>query len=221
MAAAFDFGTIQAKYADLKFKSGWTFLCCHEDRLRDARIAIVGLNPGGRDDEGPYGSQWATGENPYYAERWGKDASGKSAHDRLQLQIQKWHDLAGVTENETLCAQFAPFRSRDWAGVKDQERAVLDFSRELWCWVLANAAATTYLTMGKVPGQQIATLLGAEPCASLPTGWGKQKIEVYRNGDGRRVVAMPHPSRFTLFDRADGASAVAEASFAEALSFER
>jgi hypothetical protein len=220
--AGFNAATIQEKYDNLGFQSGWTFLCCNADRLKDARIAIVGLNPGGRDDEGPYGKHWATGHNPYYDEFWGgKNASGKDLHDRLQLQIQKWHDLAGIGPEESLCAQFVPFRTRDWEGVSKRaglEAEVLAFSRNLWAAVLSSCSAKVFITMGKVPARELAMLLNASPePTKLVTGWGSATIDLYAADDGRKVIGMPHPSRYTLFHRAAGESDLAEQNFLIAL----
>lgn len=41
---------IDAEYDRLKFGHGYSFLLCDEARLTDADVAIVGLNPGGRED---------------------------------------------------------------------------------------------------------------------------------------------------------------------------
>lgn len=221
----FNFGVVEQQNKALGFKSGWTFLCCHEDRLRDASVAIVGLNPGGQEDEGRYENQWATGVNAYYAEHWGP---GEKSYDRLQEQIQRWHDLVGADPEATLCAQFVPFRTQNWESIEDpadrqnRKEEVLRFSRKLWAWVIATSPVRTFITMGKVPGTEIARLLGAEKFRrSFSTGWGSASLDLYLAPDGRRVIAMPHPSRFTLFGRANGASVEAEASFAEALSCQR
>lgn len=218
----FNAAAIKARYDSLGFQSGWTFLCCNEDRLKDARIAIVGLNPGGRDDEGRYGGGWATGHNPYYDEFWGGlDANGKGLHDRLQLQIQKWHELAGIEKDESLCAQFVPFRTRDWEGVSKRaglEAEVLTFSRNLWSAVLSSCSAQVFITMGKVAARELATLLHAPPApCKLRTGWGTAKIDLYVADDGRRVIGMPHPSRYALFDREGSQSELAEQNFLLAL----
>lgn len=218
----FNAAAIKARYDSLGFQSGWTFLCCNEDRLKDARIAIVGLNPGGRDDEGRYGGCWATGHNPYYDEFWGGlDANGKGLHDRLQLQIQKWHELAGIEKDESLCAQFVPFRTRDWEGVSKRaglEAEVLTFSRNLWSAVLSSCSAQVFITMGKVAARELATLLHAPPApCKLRTGWGTAKIDLYVADDGRRVIGMPHPSRYALFDREGSQSELAEQNFLLAL----
>lgn len=212
---------IPEKYDALEFRSGWTFLCCDEDRLNDARIAIVGLNPGGRDDEGSYDSLWSSGNNPYYAEYWGgKDANGKDLYDRLQLQIQKWHDLAKIGPDDSFCAHFVPFRTRDWKGVKDhahREADVLKFSRDLWKSVVECCSAQVFITMGKVPAAELADLINAKQQQRLETGWGNVKIDLYVADDGRRVIGMPHPSRYTLFNRQNDKSKLAEQNFLQAL----
>lgn len=120
--------------------------------------------------------------------------------------------MIGVEPSDSLCAQFVPFRSRSWAELERKDEA-LAFASQLWTWILAVSPARLFVTMGKEPALHLARLLGARSTAHLPTGWGQQTIDVHQNSLGRRVVAMPHPSRYGLFGRSQDASAIAEASF--------
>ena len=45
----------------------------------------------------------------------------------------------------------------------------------------------------------------------------RQTIDIYVADDGRSIIGMPHPSRYTLFHRADGESDLAEQNFLIAL----
>lgn len=209
---------IDAEYDRLKFGHGYSFLLCDEARLTDADVAIVGLNPGGREDFDGYQKNWATSGNAYFDERW---ADNDTKYSPLQTQIHIWHDLAGVKFDQSLCAQFVPFRSQDWAKLHDgksRKEEALAFSRRLWRSVLEVSAATKFITMGKVAGVEIASLVEAKFDRSLPTGWGGSKMDVYLAKDGRRVIAMPHPSRYRIFGREQGLSDVAVKSFREALA---
>jgi hypothetical protein len=102
--------TIVAKYRALGYQKGWGFIACPEQRLHDAAVAIVGLNPGGggADDAFAYGEMWDTPEgNAYFRQKWGK-GGGETP---IQGQVCAWHHVLGLSEDETLCAQFIPFRS--------------------------------------------------------------------------------------------------------------
>jgi hypothetical protein len=67
--------------------------------------------------------------------------------------------------------------------------------------------------MGKLPARYLADLMGAKWVARLPTGWGRQMIDVYDTPAGKRIIAMPHPSRYRIFGRSGGISDTAEKSF--------
>jgi hypothetical protein len=209
----FDQNVIQKAYDDFGFKCSWTFLCCPQARIKTARVAIVGLNPGGCDDEGHYKPSWEFSENVYFHEHWGSGVN----FNPLQIQIQQWHVLAKVAASETLCAQYVPFRSRDWKGLANQKK-VLEFSKRLWAWLVDTTSVLTFITMGSVAGDGIADLLGCGEAELLPTGWGNVKIRVRKSPSGCRVIIMPHPSRYGLFLRGNGASQIAEESFQKALT---
>lgn len=208
---------IEAAYADFEFKNGWRFLYCPAERIKTAKLAIVGLNPGGRDDEGPYGGEWDCATNAYLHEAWGPDDS----LDPLQCQIAYWYQLSGVEDGDSLCAQYVPFRSRDWAGLKNRQ-AVTAFSDRLWRWLIQETSARTFIAMGRVAGSGVVNALVGTGAAQLletsyPTGWGSQKLYLRKFADGRRVITMPHPSRYRIFGREHGRSAIAEAGFLAAL----
>lgn len=201
---------IEAAYKALGYEKGWTFMACPEARLRSAEVVLVGMNPGGggANDPWEYGGTWDVPEgNAYYTEKWAA-GGGETA---IQGQIKHWHRLLGLGENDSLCAHFIPFRSPGWDDLERKPQA-LAFGRRLWTEVLKASPASLFVTMGKLPAKHLAELIQARPVAHLPTGWGKTLIDVYDSADGRRIVAMPHPSRYTLFGRGE-ASELAEQSF--------
>ena len=207
----FDADKIEAEYRRLNFRHGWTFMATQESTLRSARVAFVGLNPGGGgpDDRFDYKGIWALpAGNGYFDESWGPN----NTKSRIQTQVQKWHGLIDVAPGDSLCAQFVPFRSRSWNELPRKEEA-LAFASQLWSWVLEVSPASLFVTMGKRPAEHVSGLLGARKVAQLPTGWGKQMIDVWDSPSGKRIVGMPHPSRYSLFGRSSPASETAEASF--------
>lgn len=198
---------IQTAYENLGYTKGSNFLACRSERLRDASVAIVGLNPGGGGDDDPYTFVGVPHcENNSFCE----DES------KMRDQVREWHRVLKAEREETLCAQFIPFRSPDMKRLHNKGAAIA-FARELWSEVLEVSPATLFLVMGKEAAWHLADLLSARPVArNLPTGWVGQTIDVYDSPDGRRVVAMPHPSRFKLFGRGE-ISAIAEESLRAAV----
>lgn len=204
---------IQSAYAALGHGWGWSFLAGPESQLYTADTVIVGLNPARAqgDSPGDYGFHWdVPGGNIYFSKNWG----GREEYTRLQTQLLRWHELLHLGLTQTIGANFVPFRSRSWADLASPKESI-QFAERLWQNVIAVAPAHLFLTMGKDAAWYLSRALGAKLVAHLPTGWGKQTIDVYDTPSGRRIVAMPHPSRYTLFGRGE-ASKTAEASFVAA-----
>lgn len=208
---------IEAAYTALGHEWGWSFLSAPEEQLYSAEAVIVGLNPARAQEDSPrdYGSHWDVPEgNIYFSKKWG----GGDDYTPLQRQLLRWHELLGLGSTQTIGANFIPFRSRSWAELASPSESVR-FAEMLWRDVIAVTPARLFITMGKDAAWYLARALDAKPFAHLPTGWGKQTIDVYQAPGSRRIVAMPHPSRFGLFGRGE-LSRTAEASFVAACDAE-
>ena len=207
---SYDSQAIDAECNRLGYRKGWSFLATPEESLHRAGVGLVGLNPGGggANDGYAYEGLWDFEGNAYFDENWGPNDSQTA----IQKQVQRWHGILGIGPAESMCAHFVPFRSPDWASL-DRKAEAVSFASGLWRWVLAVSPATLFVTMGKMPAEQLALLLEARHVARLDTGWGNQLIDVWDAPCGRRVVGMPHPSWYALFSRANAASELAEASF--------
>lgn len=203
----------QAAYNALGHKWGWSFLAGPEAELYTAQTIIVGLNPAraAGDSFDDYGFHWDVPQgNIYFSKDWG----GNDEYTSLQKQLHRWHELLSLNASQTIGANFVTFRSRNWAELASPKESV-QFAQKLWRDVVAVTSAPLFITMGKDAAWHPAQALEAKSFAHLPTGWGKQTIDVYDTPNGRRIVAMPHPSRFRLFGRGD-LSKTAEASFVAA-----
>lgn len=214
MPGSFNWDAIETKCKQLGYPSGWTLMATPDSTLREAKVAFVGLNPGGGGpgDDYAYSGLWdSPGGNAYFTERWGPN----DTETPIQRQIRAWHELLELEASDSLCAQFVPFRSPNWSTL-DRKDEALDFARDLWRWILTVSPATLFVTMGKLPAHYLAELLDGKHVAQLPTGWGTNMIDVWDSPSGRRVVGMPHPSRYRLFGRGNGASSIAEASLGSA-----
>lgn len=91
---------IEAEYRSLRLQRGWTFMGTSDRTLREARVAFVGLNPGGGgpNDNYDYSGIWAveTG-NGYFDERWGPNGTQTT----IQKQVQQWHKIRDLYTNVT------------------------------------------------------------------------------------------------------------------------
>lgn len=204
---------IQEAYASLGHQWGWSFLAGPEAQLYSAETVIVGLNPARAHGDSPddYGSHWDVPEgNIYFNKAWG----GGVSYTPLQRQLMAWHELLQLGHTQTIGANFVPFRSRSWAELASPEESIR-FAETLWQDVLTVTPARLFITMGKDPAWYLARTLGAKSPARLATGWGKQTIDVYQAPGDRRIVAMPHPSRFGLLGRGE-LSRTAQVSFVAA-----
>ena len=209
---AFTKDDIDQAYLALGHRWGWSFMGTPADRLQTAKVAIVGLNPGGGGDgdDYAYGRFWDfDGVNAYFDEKWGPNGESDSP---LQRQVKEWHRLLGIGPDAPLCIQFCPFRSPNWSTLAKPEES-LEFSEKLWRWVLDTSPASLFITMGKLPAQYLADLMAAKWIAQLPTGWGTQMIDVYDSSNGKRIIAMPHPSRYQIFGRGEDLSGDVERAF--------
>lgn len=197
---------INAEHDRLGMKLGWRFLMCPEARLKDAKVAIITLNPGGtrRVD-----TEWSQERgNAYFIESWGGQAPGQ---DKLQVQVQALVKTIGQDKDSVLAGCFIPFRSPTFGDLPRSAEAI-QFARRLWGSVLEQSPARLFVCVGKkVVGSGLAELIGARPIASVPLRWGDQTIDRYQAPDGRVVVAFPHFSRFPPFSSPERTRAAVDA----------
>ena len=201
---------IQKAYEALGYQMGWAFLITPEARLRDAKVAIVGLNPGGNSG----GAAWDCADgNAFFVQRW---ARNDTEYNRIQIQVQALHKALNVAADETLIAEYIPFRSPSWAALTHKEEA-LSFARELWTWVLRETPARIFICMGRLVAEELVQLTNARWAEELPTGWGNMKMHRHVAPDGRIIIHLPHPSHYLLFGRAEDRSLQAEESLRRAI----
>jgi len=204
---------IQTEYERLGLRQGWRFLTSPARNLTTAHLAIVTLNPGGeRDLESSIGERWSSEHgSAYRIESWRGQPAGAAP---LQRQIQRLCALLGEATDDVLSGHFVPFRSKDWNSLPRRDEAAL-FGVKLWREVLAASPARLIVCIGKtVAGDGIAAVCNARPVQPMPSGWGNLSIDRYLASDGRRILALPHLSRFGLFG-----DATRESCFRTALEF--
>lgn len=207
---------------------GWSFLYTTSSTLSpEARFLFMGLNPGGegKADDISVSSERGNAYNHTTGEDWGK---GPGVATPLQLQVEMLYKLLAekLEKNEysypglmdaTLAANFCPFRSKDWAGLKNKDETIR-FCKELWKDIILQTSISTVITMSRVAYQHLSDIIVESGGQQLDesdeggeVGWGKIKYYVSRfNLDGRDIliVNIPHLSRYRIFGRPESDKAV-------------
>lgn len=205
---------IAAEYEKLGYGLGWTFMMTPAARLRDAKVCLVGLNPGGKE---PGAAIWSCEDgNAYHVGTdWG--ASGVL----LQRQVQEMARLLGLGPDDYFAAQFIPFRSPDRRSLARGSEAAR-FGRELWTWVMETSPARLFLCLGHEVTEHLVDISNAKERSGPPlrTGWGNTTIGCFDTSENgarwRTIVRLPHLSRYRIFGRSNGLSEQAERSLREA-----
>jgi len=203
---------IDKRYQEIGFDLGWRFMMTPAALLTKADICLVGLNPGG--DIYVEGAWDFADGNAYHVERWRDEGESYSP---LQLQIHRLEQILGIEENDYLAAQFVPFRSPNWKSLRQKRKLALAFGRELWSWTLQQSPAKLFLCLGNDVAIEMTKLLNCrDEEETYPVNWEPLTIGRRIAPDGRVVIRIPHLSRFQIFGRSEGASAIAEKSLREA-----
>ena len=185
---------------------GWSFMYTPESALARAKVVLIGLNPGGSQNDPPPAWEHA-GVNAYVDQPWGSDGGLNPLQQQVGLLLQ----TIGVKPDEVFAANLVPFRSPSWSVLPDKEGA-LTFGRTIWRDLLARTPARLFVSLGKRSGQEVAALLDADYSHAQTVEWGLQSIDEYVAPDGRTVLALPHLSRFRIFggNRTAAAATVGE-----------
>ncbi len=208
---------IETAYDELGHTLGWRFLASPQTTLSpQARLAFVGLNPGGSTFSPPIAS--VENGNAYRLERW--DASGNL--NPLQVQVRLLYDglakhlpTASTPElmDQTLTWNFCPFRSPSWDQLLNKDRSVA-FAQELSSEVLSFAQPRVVICLGSVAAEQLSQALASHGSRLvgrprlIPSGWGSTTfgLAVHRSPQAdTMLVRLPHLSRFGVFGRPSAA----------------
>jgi hypothetical protein len=120
--------------------------------------------------------------------------------------------------DETLAANFCPFRSPDWNRLASRNGSI-GFSRELWADVLDVARPRVLVCLGDTAGHHLTDVMDRKGWRLVDTpseggiGWGdyRYRLSRYASVSGATlVVRIPHLSRFRIFGRPQSRHAVTE-----------
>ncbi|MFC3703350.1 uracil-DNA glycosylase family protein [Devosia honganensis] len=186
---------IEIEYVAGGYGLGWRLLASPISCLNECRVAFIGLNPGGNEDTGHARLAMDVG-SAYVEERWAGYAPGQSP---LQRQVQRLFRNLEVEPPHVLAGNLVPFRSPDWAALPNKTRA-LAFGNTIWTELLRRAEPELIVTMGGTVFESLAAQLGLTRMKRVASGWGQVAIR-YGEADGRKMVGLPHLSRFALLGR--------------------
>ncbi len=192
---------IEAAYDASGNTMGWRFLYSPARVLSGARVAFIGLNPGGDAPDRAHPQFAMPTGSAYQHESWAGRPPGTSP---LQQQVLALFDRLNVAPENVLTGNLVPFRSPDWSSIHDPAGS-LRFGKELWGPVLTRAGPSVVISMGTVVTQVIAESLGVKDLQRHPVGWGAVSA---RRGDFGRgtLIGLPHLSRFGVMTREASAS---------------
>ncbi len=185
---------------------GWRILTCPTRNMNTARLILVALNPGGNRPEPPKIS--VEDGNAYERESWKNQAPGRQ---QLQKQVIRMIELCGQRPADILSGYFVPFRSPGWNDLNHKEEAVRH-SVPFWSSLLSTSPAELVISFGHQVAENLRDVDYKNPLTVRPAGWGSMKIKTFQLGQSKKLISLPHLSRFGLFNRPKS-----EAAFCEAL----
>ncbi|GAA4227469.1 uracil-DNA glycosylase [Sagittula marina] len=180
---------------------GWRFLYSPSQTLSGARVAFIGLNPGGSEEDLAYGQYAVDHGSAYNRESWAGKAPGDH---KLQKQVLALFKRLEVEPETVLAGNLVPFRSPTWRSLKSRAPSI-QFGKELWAEVLSISQPSIIVTMGSVTTKILSEILKIDRLEKCPTGWGQ--VSAYRGElEGRRLVGLPHLSRYGTMTRPESSA---------------
>ena len=187
---------IERAYSASSNTLGWRFLASPVHVLEEAKVAFLGLNPGGRVAPPDHSEFAMRSGSAYVDERWAGHLPGNSP---LQRQVRALFQCLAVEPEDVLAGNLVPFRSPDWVSLKDRDHA-MKFGIELWRDVLAHACPNLVIGMGREVTTALTVLLGARNEQRIQVGWGRITGMRADFGNGT-LIGLPHLSRFGIMLR--------------------
>ncbi len=184
---------------------GYRFLLTSRENF-SSEVLYLGLNPGGNFIPDNHPQDSCESGPAHLTENWDpKSQPGKSP---LQVQMNKLfctlnkvipgcHDW----NNEALLAYFIPFRSPDFASLI-AKRESIRFSLDLWAELLKSIKPKLIICLGNEVSSNLTKIYGIAAASHVEKlNWGTSTGTVNIYKDGRRILRLPHLSRYKIFSR--------------------
>ncbi len=182
------------------YSLGWRLLYSPAAVLQGARVAFIGLNPGGAFKPVDHATFAMKQGSAYELEDWGQPP-GTSV---LQRQVLTLFSILGESSDGVLAGNLVPFRSPSWKELPGRARA-LQFGKAIWGDILSRARPKWVITMGNVAADAMRELLGVANARKIPVNWGHVSAQCGEGNDGVSFVGLPHLSRYTIMSRIESA----------------
>jgi len=215
---------IARKYKELpELEWGWRFIYGPKETFyRNNRILIIGLNPGGGQNE-TRKDTLPTFEkgNAYIFEEWG-DAPGNHPLQKQMLLLFK--SVARKTNtshfeliNNSFTSNIIPFRSPNFEKLP-YKKELISFSTNLWAELLEVLSPKLIISVGNSPSCSAYSILKgiysrkgyAVKEKSLSINWGNYKTyisDLKKGSDKILMIGLPHLTRFKFIGRSQSRKA--------------
>ena len=196
---------IRKEYHRRGDRLGWRLLYSPEACLDIARVAFLGMNPGGNRPRPEHDEFAMSRGSAYVIESWKESPPGCS---KLQNEVRALFGLLKERPEDVLAGNLVPFRSPNWRSLRDPQGAI-NFGRAIWREILATAQPQIIIAMGKEVRQAVKPLVGADKTRSILLNWGQVDGERGRCRFGV-FVGLPYLGRFPVVSREESRPAIRE-----------
>lgn len=188
----------------LGLSDGFKFVCGPWSTLSSARVAFLSLKPGRPPDDADLRVVSDERGNSYRVER----ATTKSP---ITEQFLALAEMLGEEPDAILAGFVAPFRAIAWADLDTrQQEEALALGRAFWTDPLNRADLKLIIACSREAAELVCAITRAVPELEVTAGWGNLKLLRHRTPDGRKIVHLPHLSRFRLLGRPKSEAALRE-----------
>lgn len=182
---------IEEKYLELGHQLGWRLLYSPLGVMDGARVAFIGLNPGGGTDDPDHGRMTPRTGSAYVTELWKGREAGE---EKLQRRAQDVFSLVGVEPESVLAGNIVLFRHPNWKDTP-QLRQAKAFGLEIWQEILRRASPRLNVCIGVEAFDLVRHLVSAGEPLSCPASHGTWLVR-RALFDGGIVAGLPHLSRY-------------------------
>ena len=188
---------IERQYSADGYALGWRLLYSPVGVLEGAKVAFLGLNPGGNYRPTDHAEFAMERGSAYAVEHWGA-LPGES---NLQRQVLALFEMIGERPEAVLAGNLVPFRSPTWDALPNKQRA-LAFGKGIWRDILAEVSPQLVIAMGREAFTAMRDILGARITERISVNWGTVCGERGDFATGT-LVGIPHLSRFPIMMRSE------------------
>lgn len=177
-----------------KYDLGWRLLYSPPAVIEGARLAFVGLNPGGRVRPDDHSEFAMSSGSAFTEESWKGCPPGQAP---LQQQALRLFAILGQKPEAVLAGNLVPFRSPSWGALPGDKGTTVKFGQHLWRDIIHRARPSLVVTCGARPFDALHEILRAMEPRKYELGWGHTSARrcVFAGGE---LIGLPHLSRFPV-----------------------